>query len=418
MSIQTRANAFLYGADNRWELLFSCIPRLLDYVEGFITADSTIQSFMGKRVYNIKNLNQFFDRPIVATFYDKTRHHIADYQNMKLSVGDRQIIPARSWIANILLSDSSALIKPSKVRLEACTECQLKCTSCYMRLSNYGSVGKGYLIFDNFKRFVDENSFIKQIELSNNGEVFLNPDLIRILRYAKKHSIDISISNGTNFNYVRSDVMEGLVRYGVKQICISIDGACQNVYSKYRVGGNFDKVISNIKKLCEYKEKYNTVYPELVWQYILMEHNEKDIELAKHISQKFHMNILYKLDWDGRYIPKDPAQVKQVTGLTTFNRIDWKKRTGKAYVSDMCQQMIFRPQINYDGRLLGCCGVYLDDWNINVFQNSFIRSLNEGSYFQALIDFLTGTPNKQLNSICSHCSAKLHSYGDTQVLNI
>ena len=101
--------------------------------------------------------------------------------------------------------------------------------------------------------FLDSDDFIKEIEISNSGEVFLNPDIDLILEYAYKKNISIYIDNGTNFNSVREEAIENLVKYGVKRITFSIDGASQDVYSMYRRNGNFDRVIENIKKLNFYK---------------------------------------------------------------------------------------------------------------------------------------------------------------------
>ena len=45
-------------------------------------------------------------------------------------------------------------------------------------------VGQGFLSFKNFKKLVDDNPYIEIIELSHCGEIFLNPELIEIIKYA------------------------------------------------------------------------------------------------------------------------------------------------------------------------------------------------------------------------------------------
>ena len=61
---------------------------------------------------------------------------------------------------------------PSKVRMDVSTVCQLNCCDCYMRTNeNAIKVTKiGFLRFKNFKRFIDNNPFIRQIEISNSGD--------------------------------------------------------------------------------------------------------------------------------------------------------------------------------------------------------------------------------------------------------
>ncbi len=57
---------------------------------------------------------------------------------------------------------------PTYCKLEACSLCQLNCRTCFMRLKNYGKIGKGYLTAKNFEKFLKLNPQIKKIELSNS----------------------------------------------------------------------------------------------------------------------------------------------------------------------------------------------------------------------------------------------------------
>ncbi len=61
-----------------------------------------------------------------------------------------------------------------------------------------------------------------------------------------------------------NEIIESLVKYQFNSITCSIDGADNESYQKYRVRGNFDTVISNIKKINAYKEKYGLQYPKLL----------------------------------------------------------------------------------------------------------------------------------------------------------
>ena len=110
------------------------------------------------------------------------------------------------------------IVKPTSIRIEASSLCQLRCPCCpqtqglinqpyipgqnkkvlieeddflnpwYMNstISRPNPIGLGYLKFHNFKNIIDQNSWIKHIELSNWGEMFLNPQLVSIIEYAYK----------------------------------------------------------------------------------------------------------------------------------------------------------------------------------------------------------------------------------------
>ena len=79
---------------------------------------------------------------------------------------------------------------PKKIRLEACSLCQLRCPKCAMRDPEcVKNCGFGYLKFKDFKNVVDDNPQLKVIELSHLGEIFLNPELLDILKYAHEKNI-------------------------------------------------------------------------------------------------------------------------------------------------------------------------------------------------------------------------------------
>lgn len=225
---------------------------------------------------------------------------------------------------------------PRKVRIDASTLCQLACKSCYMRKCNYGTMGRGYLKFSDFEKFIQNNPFVKIIELSNSGEIFLNPDLFQIIKYAFENNIELHASNGVNLNQVSDEMLEALVRYNFRFITISIDGASQETYSLYRVNGDFDTVIDNIKKLNVFKQKYNSPFPVLQWQYILMEHNENDVVKAKAMAEELKIRIFFKLTWDTEYVPTNVEMLKKETGLTFLTREEVFRNEGRVYLHTIC----------------------------------------------------------------------------------
>ena len=172
-----------------------------------------------------------------------------------------------------------------RVLLDSSVLCQLECPSCCTGNRNTGVLGSGYLKFENFRKFVEKHPLIKRIELSNWGEIFLNPDLEKILAYGFARGIDLSANGGVNFNHASDAQIEAIVKYELKSMSVSIDGAIQHSYQIYRINGNIENVIENIKKTNFYKRQYNKKYPALTWGFILFGHNEKDLPKAKKMAQ-------------------------------------------------------------------------------------------------------------------------------------
>ena len=395
----------IYGVGRECDKLFDNFLGLIEHVEVFVDKYSSKNLHRGLPVIHPTELekNDYLESTfIVATrrvFYEEIEAELID----TYGVVKENIRYYYEWLAELLEKDTNVVVRPVSVGIEASTLCQLNCVSCYMRKTDYASVGKGVLKFEDFKRFIEDYPFIQRVELSNNGEVFLNPDIDRILEYAYEKNVEITMLGGVNFNYIADSTVENLVKYNVKNITVAIDGASQEIYEKYRRNGNFNKVISNIKKVNQFKEKYQSNYPHMMWQYILMEHNECDVEKAKEMAKDLEMIISFKLDWAGSFKPQNAEKLSEITGLTVFNRNEYFEKTGELYAANLCNQLVFKPYINWDGRLLGCCCVHEKDWKRNVFEDNFIEALNSGEYKKSVLKVLGSKQELDTDNPCMSC---------------
>ena len=280
------------------------------------------------------------------------------------------------------------------MRLDASTVCQLKCPSCPTATGATGEkLGVGHLKFEDFKGFIRRNRYVSHIELSNWGEVFLNQDLVRILAYAYRRNVRLYIANGANMNHIREDVMEALVKYKLRRITCSIDGGSQETYAQYRIQGSFDRILDNIRTINRWKAEYRSKYPELLWQFVAFGHNEHEIEKAREMARALGMSFFLKLSWADLYDLPDfsPVRNKQLvcqeTGLGVASRKEYLAKYGQDYVEHTCCWDLWTaPQINYDGRILGCPINYWEDYG-NVFDHGMEAVLNgeKMSYARAML---------------------------------
>ena len=393
MSKQTfRTDRFvIYGIREEFEKWYHSVPRLDEKIGIIIDPRVYDRVAYGRKVFSADILRSELLDDFYIVVFDENVEYVREVLGSEYGIEKKRIISANTWIAG-LLEDGEVLIQPERVRIEASTLCQLNCLDCFMRKYNYGTLGTGTLKAMDFERFLITNPFIRRVELSNSGEPFLNPELCEILQLAYKMGVQVDFANGANFNTVSEEVLDAVVKYKVNSITVSIDGASNEIYSIYRRNGNYDTVISNIRKINELKKQYQSDKPRMKWQYILMQHNECDIGKAKEMAVSLDMEIEYKLDWGGHFMPKDPDKVASVTGLCFFNRQDQQKKTQKPYLS-LCQQMVFSPQLNWDGRLLGCSSAFRDDWGINCFNDynySLDLTVNDELYKNAIISHLMG----------------------------
>jgi MoaA/NifB/PqqE/SkfB family radical SAM enzyme len=269
-------------------------------------------------------------------------------------------------------------IRPDSLHIEANASCQLRCPGCPTTGSGYPPViGSGYLRFSDFKNLLTDYPRFRKAYFENRGEMFLNPELIQILNYAYRNGISVSSESGVNLNFVHDGVLEALVKYRFKSLTCSIDGATAGSYQTYRVGGDFDRVIENIRTINHYKETFRSPYPELTWQFVVFGHNEHELPLAKQMAQKLNMKFSPKMAWDSEYSPiRDKAFVMAETGWPAVTREEYECATGHSYVQHVCYALWLSPRVNWDGKILGCCWNSWGDFGGNAFQDGYLPAIN------------------------------------------
>ena len=264
------------------------------------------------------------------------------------------------------------------------------------------SIKPGYLSLANFKKFVDLNPEISNIELSNTGEIFLNPDLLAILQYAHSKGVGLSAYNGTNLNDVSDEVLEALVSTNFGMLVVALDGASQESYVQYRYNGSFDKVIENIKKINAYKKKHHSDSPYLRWKYIIFESNDKreEIHQAKAMAKELNMDLAFYKDYMG-YTPSDTKMIEEETGLVYDQEkfVQIKEFNRDAYFP--CFSLWHEPQVNWDGRFLGCCSNHYQGFGGNLFETS-LRDYLKTPAVEKTKKMLQGG-EKFTGTICHQC---------------
>jgi MoaA/NifB/PqqE/SkfB family radical SAM enzyme len=310
----------------------------------------------------------------------------------------------------------SKIIRPRKIRIEASTICQLKCPTCpTASKANQSFLGRGFLKFNDFQKILDDNPWISEVELSNYGEIFLNPELLDIIKIAYHRKVSLHADNGVNLNTADKEVLEGLVKYKFSSMTCSLDGACNETYRKYRIQGNFDTVIRNIKYINLCKQKYQSQYPYLSWQFVIFGHNEQELQTARLMANDLNMRFHVKLSWDSLFSPvKDLEAIRKEAGAAS--REEFKQKTDNNYKSSICHQLWDGPQINWDGKVLGCSRNFWGDFGGNVFADGLSESLNNENIGYAR-KMLLGKNKARSDIPCASCSLFLDMTADKMWLN-
>jgi len=104
---------------------------------------------------------------------------------------------------------------------------------------------------------------------------------------------------------------EAYVGSGLDYMILSIDGATQPVYERFRKKGNIE-VYRNIVKLVEAKRRLGKRTPVICWQYLAFENNAHEVPLALERAGElgldaFNLLTPFDVSWDDPGI--QPAEI-------------------------------------------------------------------------------------------------------------
>ena len=172
---------------------------------------------------------------------------------------------------------------PVSISFEPTTSCNLRCPECPSGLRAF-SRPIGMLEKNFFTRTIDEiHHELIYLIFYFQGEPYLNPDFLEMVKYASDKGIYTATS--TNAHYLTDEAAKKTIESGLDRLIISIDGTTQDVYKQYRIGGNIDKVIEGAKNIVKWKKELNSKTPFVFFQFLVVKHNEHQIEDIKKIAK-------------------------------------------------------------------------------------------------------------------------------------
>ena len=141
--------------------------------------------------------------------------------------------------------------------------------------------------------------------------------------------------------------------------------------------GNYDRVIDNIRRVNHFKRTLGSELPRLSWQFIAFGHNQHEIPVARALAEELGMRFFVKLSWDTDFSPLvDEDAVRTANEQGVASRTEYLEKYGSDYLGSICMQLWKHPQINWDGKVLGCCRNFWGDFGGNAFRDGLLESLS------------------------------------------
>jgi radical SAM protein with 4Fe4S-binding SPASM domain len=208
---------------------------------------------------------------------------------------------------SLLWRSSFVAGRPVNITIEPTNTCNLRCPVCETGAGKLGRPGKQMTL-------AEFRTIIEKIAVHTNtlmfyfmGEPFLNNEAYGMIQIAKKAGIPwvTTCTNGEALD------PEKLVMSGIDEVNFQLGGISQKTHETYRINGNLEKVLFNIKEVVRLKRERKTG-PRIVCGMILMRHNEHETEAFCKNVKKLGADEALIIDpcvrtiEQGRsYLPKD-----------------------------------------------------------------------------------------------------------------
>jgi MoaA/NifB/PqqE/SkfB family radical SAM enzyme len=199
---------------------------------------------------------------------------------------------ARNWTrvreAEILKPDVVAG-RPYHMVLDPSSVCNLRCPLCVQATDPQGRP-RALVDRAQFKKvLVEMSSEVIRLDLFNWGEPFLHPGFTDLCEMAGSESLYVRTS--THMSHERLISWPTVVASDLKYIVASIDGATQQTYEKYRVGGQLEAALANLRALVKAKQTAGQDLPLVEWQYLVNRFNQQEIEAAEEIATDIGVDV-------------------------------------------------------------------------------------------------------------------------------
>lgn len=242
---------------------------------------------------------------------------------------------------------------PFSLSIEPTTACNLGCPECPSGLKQF-TRPTGKLDLEQHRKMLDQlHKSVFYINYYFQGEPFLHPQFLDLIKAAKSYRIYTATS--TNAHFITKEKAQEIVKSGLDRLIISIDGLTQQTYEQYRVHGKLEKVIKGTELLLEAKKELKSKTPHLIFQFLAVQPNEHEIPQVFLLGNQLGIDEvriktaqLYDYEHGNPLMPKNEKYARYKQNPDGTFSLKWK--TG-----NHCWRMWSSTVLTWDGKVVPCC---------------------------------------------------------------
>lgn len=302
----------------------------------------------------------------------------------------RKLTPRRGWnFAKVLMSYyltrwTRRPIQwglPVTISIEPTTACNLRCPECPSGLRAF-SRPTGNLTTDFFRRLIDElHRDLFYLYFYFQGEPYIHPGFLAMVRYA--HERGLFTVTSTNGHFLDDENARRTVESGLDRLIISVDGATQDTYAQYRVGGQLEQVLDGARRVVHWRRRLHARHPHIVFQFLVVRPNEHQIadiyRLAKSIgADEVKLKTAQVYDYQNGH-PLIPTQNR----YARYHALPDGTWAPKHALTNHCWKLWHACVVTWDGLVVPCCFDKDATHRLGDLKNHGFRTLWQGEAYQA-----------------------------------
>lgn len=215
-------------------------------------------------------------------------------------------------------------IRPLKLEMDVTSQCNLRCTMCYLSDPRFGRRPRVDVSVDSFREIARQVfPHCGLVSLSFGTEPLLHPRIEELLEITAREGVPWRYLI-TNAQLLDERRIETFVRVPLHGFSISVDASTRTTYERIRRGASWDRLIANVRALQAAKRRAGSVFPRITFNFVLMRSNLEElpglVELAHELGVEgvaaMHVTPFEGLDTADERLDGEPERCNAVLART------------------------------------------------------------------------------------------------------
>ena len=275
------------------------------------------------------------------------------------------------------------LSSPLRLGMGFTTRCNFRCEFCYLYSADKQKIPAAKdmpleLVEKVAEDICEFENPIPVADVSQNGEPLLYANLVEAIKLVKGTQKVKSIRIITNGSLIFPKKAEALIKAGLDQVMVSINGLSDDQYKKVvHTNVKFNKIYENVKYLYSIRQDCH-IHVKIIANYFSEDEQKRFLELFSPISNSIHIDKAVN-QWIGLQLTPPPYGREE--GIDRFN-----KKFGCIDKNSLpvCPAPFYFLRIHPSGKTSVCLGDWEAAMSLGDINNMSLKEIWNGNELTAL----------------------------------